>query len=147
MPPLPHYTHARVKSPDIADIISTIPRPRSRVQSQYSNGSASRSSSIAGHGSMKRYGSDIGVGRRPSSSFSRTISGGARVASPAQLGFLENEDGWNDDSYVEDYGTPLDKHDHFSSRVVIDIDPASESQFDREGSDSDSSIDLHTPLP
>ena len=94
---------------------------------------------------MKLYGSEIGVGR--SSSFSRTISGGARVASPARLTFLDKEGGWNDDSYVEDYGTPLDEHDHFNSGVVVDIDPALESQFDREGSDSDSSIDLHTPLP
>lgn len=96
---------------------------------------------------MKRYGSEIGNGRRPSSSFSRTVSDGARVTSPVELAYLEQEDGWNDDSYVEDYGTPLDKHDHFSAGVVVDINPALESQFDREGSDSDSSIDLHTPLP
>lgn len=49
---------------------------------------------------------------------------------------------WNDDSFVSDYGTPIDRHDHF-----VDMDPELEARLDGGGSDSDSSIDLHTPLP
>jgi hypothetical protein len=62
---------------------------------------------------------------------------GSRIQSPAELAYTQDES-WNDDSFVEDYGTPIDRHDGFIDREL-------EGQLD--GSDSDSSLDLHTPLP
>lgn len=57
-------------------------------------------------------------------------------------GSADVEEEWNEDSFVSDYGTPVDGHDNY-----VDMDPELEARLDAGGSDSDSSLDLHTPLP
>jgi large subunit ribosomal protein LP1 len=143
VPPVPQRRPAQAKkrstSPDIADIISSTPRPRTRTSSYYSNGSSRDSQSLSRSGSMRRYPSEIqGAGPR-SSTFSRSASEGmgSRIQSPAEA----NRESWIDDSF-EDYGTPINRQDGF-----VATPPEPEAHLDRDGSDSDSSLDLHTPLP
>ena len=92
---------------------------------------------------MRRHASDVqGAGSR-SSTFSEGASEsmGLRTESPAELAYAQDES-WNDESFVEDYGMPIRMHDRF-----VAIDPEIDAQLDGNGSDSDSSLDLHTPLP
>jgi len=139
VPPVPRdRPQERSASPDIADILSTTPRPRTRVSSVYSNASSRDSESFSRPGSMRRYASDLQGARRRSSVVSRSESIGPRTQSPADI----HDESWNDESFVEDYGNPINGEDRF-----VGVDPELEAQLDGEGSDSDSSIDLHTPLP
>jgi hypothetical protein len=66
----------------------------------------------------------------------------AMAESPKEelLAYIQDQS-FGDDSFVEDYGTPIDAHDRLSA-----IDPELDGGGGG-GSDSDSSIDLHTPLP
>jgi hypothetical protein len=77
------------------------------------------------------------------STLSRSTSEGiaSRTESPAELAYTQDES-WNEDSFIEDYGKPINGGDQFGA-----IDPELEAQLDGNGSDSDSSLDLHTPLP
>ena len=92
---------------------------------------------------MRRQASDLqgGAGSR-SGSFFPTGEGAprARTESPAELAYAR-ERSWHDDSFGEDYGMLVDGHDHHDHRVGTEV------LTERDGSDSDSSIDLHTPLP
>jgi hypothetical protein len=92
---------------------------------------------------MRRYTSDLqGAGSRLSI-LSRSASEGiaSRTESPAELAYTQDES-WNEESFIEDYGMPINRRDQF-----VAIDPELEAQLDGNGSDSDSSLDLHTPLP
>lgn len=135
----------RSVSPDIVTMMSETPRPRprprTRSSSHYSNGSSRSGSQTR---SMRRYASETLKSEDRSSTFSRSPSDGdgGRADSPMDLAYMQNEEPWNDDSFVSDYGMPIDRHDRF-----VEMDPELEAQLDGTGSDSDSSIDLHTPLP
>lgn len=56
-------------------------------------------------------------------------------------------DFWDEHSFVADYGTQIDQ----TGTPYDLLDGEEEARLDREldgdGSDSDSSLDLHTPLP
>jgi hypothetical protein len=99
------------------------------VSSYYSNGSSREEQSVSRPGSVRRRVSDAqGTGLR-SSIVSRS-SAGSRTDSPGELA---RDESWNDDSFVSDYGVPISRHDDL--------------EVDLEESDSDSILDLHTPLP
>ena len=57
------------------------------------------------------------------------------------------EEVWDEDSFLSDYGVPVDQ----TGTPFELLDGREEARLDREldgdGSDSDSSLDLHTPLP
>jgi hypothetical protein len=134
----------RASSPDVASILATTPRPRRRSETS-STGSRSRSQS------RRRPPKSLPGSRRTSAAgrasvFSvpdqHTRQGSASVTSRCLLAYADNADDadelWNDDSLLEDYGVVIGGGDgHFAS--VPDEDDVS--------GDSDSSLDLHTPLP
>jgi hypothetical protein len=63
-------------------------------------------------------------------------------------GRVDSGGDWKDDSFVSDYGVPIS---HDDRELDIDLNPDVEARLEREleggKSDSDSSLDLHTPLP
>jgi hypothetical protein len=182
----------RSSSPDIKSIISATPRRRSRrPSSNYSDASSSLSHSqsrssmtmttpaatttTTTRGGQRRRRSDV-VPTLPPSAFRTSLGGRA-----SDVGVGVGYDGgaetelWDEDSFVEDYGTQVvrdrdrddigigigDDDDDQNHHPEIDEVVASldlglgmdhhEHRFDRMGddggSDSDSSLDLHTPLP
>ncbi|KAI0046315.1 hypothetical protein FA95DRAFT_1606959 [Auriscalpium vulgare] len=115
---------ARAGSPDIASILAATPRPR-----RVSESSSARAASLPGS-------------RR--TSFARRKSGG----SVARLSYADKEDDdWNEESFVEDYGVVIRGGDGgvFEEEIGIGVDEDVEAAEAAE--DSDSSLDLHTPLP
>lgn len=133
----------RASSPDVASILAATPRPRRRSETS-STGSRSRSQS------RRRPPKSLPGSRRTSAAgrasvFSlpdqHTRQGSASLTSRCLLPYADNaEDAdelW-DDSLLEDYGVVIGSGGgHFAS--VPDEDDVS--------GDSDSSLDLHTPLP
>jgi len=87
-----------------------------------------------------------------------------RKSFPSQAGEGEEDKEeiafWEDGSFVSDYGDPIsrrfgpDDYDHHRDHEDEDddvVDPVLDSRLERKidgnASDSDSSLDLHTPLP
>lgn len=52
-----------------------------------------------------------------------------------------------DDSFIEDYGAPLDATGTPMDLVDVEEEERLDRALDGEGSDSDSDLDIHTPLP
>jgi large subunit ribosomal protein LP1 len=133
----------RASSPDVASILAATPRQRRRSETS-STGSRSRSQS------RRRPPKSLPGSRRTSgvvraSVFSlpdqHTRQGSASVTARCLLAYADNADEGDEfcDSLLEDYGVVIGSGDgHFAS-VVPDEDDVS--------GDSDSSLDLHTPLP
>jgi len=141
--PLPDESY-RASSPDIASIIATTPRPRRR--SETSSGSRSRSHS------RRRAPKSLPGSRRTSAAaagrlsiFSLpdehvrqgSISSASRNLLPYANNAIDGDGLWNED-LIDDYGV-VDRGD--------DGDFASVPDEDDIAGESDSSLDLHTPLP
>jgi hypothetical protein len=135
----------RASSPDVASFLAATPRPRRRSETS-STRSRSRSQS------RRRPPKSLPGSRRASATGRLSVfslpdqparQGSAALTSRTLLAYADNADEngdelWNDDSFPEDYGVVIGRGDgHFPS--VPDEDDAS--------GDSDSSLDLHTPLP
>ncbi|OBZ66417.1 hypothetical protein A0H81_13704 [Grifola frondosa] len=165
--PLDPSCSRRTGSPDIRDILASTPRPRKSSSASTPSRSASSSASRSRRStrtSLRRHVSE-GVRRVTVDAFasasgrtspsSRRTSGtsvvhqGFRPSSPTELAYMKNPIGadehWDHDSYVSDYGVPVDQ----TGTPIEIFDEEEEQRLDREldGSDSDSSLDLHTPLP
>ncbi|KAH9064549.1 hypothetical protein EDB87DRAFT_1680452 [Lactarius vividus] len=137
----------RASSPDIATFIAATPRPRRR--SETSSRSRSRSQprprapkSLPGSRRTSAVGR-LSLFSLPDESVRRQSEGSATLASRSLLAYANrpgDDDGlWNDDSFVEeDYGVVIGSGDDGFPSVADEEDAAGES---------DSSIDLHTPLP
>ena len=73
--------------------------------------------------------------------------------SPSELAYAQTAmthdepESWNDDSFVSDYGVPLDETGTPYDVVDGDEEARLDRELDGDGSDSDSDLDLHTPLP
>ena len=65
----------------------------------------------------------------------------------AQTATTEEPESWNEDSFVSDYGVPLDETGTPYDVVDGDEEARLDRELDGDGSDSDSDLDLHTPLP
>ena len=141
LPPLPteqpEPRRAGAESPDIQSILAKTPRPRRK-----SSGCASRSVSRTRARSLRRHVSD---GTTLVSSRSRRQAEGmrGRPSLPVRLGSDEPAE----DSFVEDYGTPLDATGTPMDVVDVEEEERLVRALDGEGSDSDSDLDIHTPLP
>jgi hypothetical protein len=136
----------RASSPDVASILAATPRPRPRRRSETSS-----AGSRSGSQSRRRPPKSLPGSRRASAAgrasvFSlpdqHTRQGSASLTSRCLLAYADNADDadelWNDDTLLEDYGVVIESGDgQFAS--VPDEDDVS--------GDSDSSLDLHTPLP
>ena len=57
------------------------------------------------------------------------------------------EEKWDEDSFVSDYGVPVDETGTPFDMLDGDEEARLDRELDGDGSDSDSSLDLHTPLP
>lgn len=141
LPPLPAEVpaprRAGAESPDIQTILAKTPRPRRK-----SSGCASRSVSRSRARSLRRHVSD---GTTLISSKSRRQPEGmrGRPSLPVRLDF----DTPGDDSFIEDYGAPLDATGTPMDLVDVEEEEVLDRALDGEGSDSDSDLDIHTPLP
>ncbi|KAI0316243.1 hypothetical protein OF83DRAFT_1292898 [Amylostereum chailletii] len=148
LPVLPPLPNDRAPSPDIASIIASTPRPRRR-SGRFSVGSRSRSQS------KPRVTSSLPGSSRTSAALSRSSSVTSRnsefsTLSQSELPYMSPHvnDDWNEESYVEDYGVLIKGGDAFGSEMLdINADLEADIGHDDDGHDSDSSIDLHTPLP
>ncbi|KAI0324859.1 hypothetical protein GY45DRAFT_1375226 [Cubamyces sp. BRFM 1775] len=172
-PPSDRHSHShsrRSSSPDINDILATTPRPRRK--SSAGSGLRSRSASRSVRSLRRRVSEGVSAGARTGSeagsrrtsaatSLSRRTSGTsvARARSrPESLSELAYEQSamvpvegegevWDEDSFVSDYGVPMDEtgtpYEMFDGEEEARLD----KELDGDGSDSDSSLDLHTPLP
>ena len=135
----------RASSPDVASILAATPRPRPRRRSETSS-----TGSRSGSQSRRRPPKSLPGSRRASAAgrasvFSlpeqHTRQGSASLTSRCLLAYADNADDadelW-DDSLLEDYGVVIESGDG---------DFASVPDEDDISGDSDSSLDLHTPLP
>ncbi len=134
----------RASSPDVESILAATPRPTRRSETS-STRSRSRSQS------RRRPPKSLPGSRRTSAVGRLSVfslpdqparQGSASLTSRSLLAYADNADDgdefWNDDSLLEDYGIAIGSGDgHFAN--VPDEDDIS--------GDSDSSLDLHTPLP
>jgi len=134
----------RASSPDVASILAATPRARRRSETS-STGSRSRSQS------RRRPPKSLPGSRRTSAAgrlsvFSlpdqHTRQGSTPLTSRSLLAYADNADDgdelWNDDSLLEDYGIVIGRADGPFANVPDEDDISG---------DSDSSLDLHTPLP
>ncbi|KAH9968033.1 hypothetical protein BC827DRAFT_466082 [Russula dissimulans] len=137
----------RASSPDIASIIAATPRPRRR--SETSSGSRSRSHSRRRApkslpGSRRTSAAAAAAGRLSIFSLpdEHVRQGSISSASRSLLPYANNADDgdglWNEDSLIDDYGVVVGGDDGAFANVPDEDDIAGES---------DSSLDLHTPLP
>ena len=130
----------RASSPDVASFLATTPRPRRR--SETSSGSRSQSQSRRRtHKSLPGSSRASAVGRLSVFSLpDQPTRQGASLTSQSLLAYAGNADDgdelWNDDSLLEDYGV-----------AIGDGDFADGPDEDDASGDSDSSLDIHTPLP
>lgn len=133
----------RASSPDVASCMAATPRPRRRSETS-STGSRSRSLP------RRRVPKSLPGSRRTSAAgrlsvFSlpdeATRQGSATLASRSLLPYSHNPDDgdglWDEGSLIDDYGVVIGDSDGFPN--VPDQDDAAD--------ESDSSLDLHTPLP
>jgi hypothetical protein len=133
----------RASSPDVASILAATPRARRRSETS-STGSTSRSQS------RRRPPKSLPGSRRTSAAgrlsiFSlpdQTSHGSTSLTSRSLLAYADNADDgdelWNDDSLLEDYGVVITSGNGDFAQVPGEDDVSN---------DSDSSLDLHTPLP
>lgn len=134
----------RASSPDVASILAATPRARRRSETS-STGSRSRSHS------RRRPPKSLPGSRRTSAAGRLSIfslpdqhasQGNPSLTSRSLLAYADNADDgdelWNDDSLPEDYGVVIANGDGHFSHVPGEDDVSG---------DSDSSLDLHTPLP
>ena len=134
----------RASSPDVASILAATPRARRRSETS-STGSRSRSQS------RRRPPKSLPGSRRTSTAgrlsvFSlpdqHTSQGTASLTSRSLLAYADNADDgdelWNDDTILEDYGIVIASGESHFARVTGEDDVSG---------DSDSSLDIHTPLP
>ncbi|KAF9262945.1 hypothetical protein L218DRAFT_372407 [Marasmius fiardii PR-910] len=142
--------NGRSSSPDIEDLLENTPRPRRRNSASRLSGSASTSS----FGSGRRSASMPRKGRTSSRSSSfvdstrrRVSEGRTRESRDSRIAKLERElEGiGSDDESVAGYPGDGERFELEVSRSLT----GSEDLFmdDDEGSASDSSLDIHTPLP
>ena len=134
----------RASSPDVASILAATPRPRRRSET---SSTRSRSQSH----SRRRPPESLPGSRRTSAVGRLSVfslpdqpasQGGSSLTSRSLLAYADNADDgdelWNDDSLLEDYGIVIESgNGHFANGPGED---------DVSG-DSDSSLDIHTPLP
>ncbi len=164
-PPPPPPTARRTNSPDIDEILATTPRPGRK--SSVGSGLRSRSTSRSVR-SMKRRVSE-GVPETASRRTSGASTSQVRLARARSRSRPEREeaselayeqtamasgaahahdgDMWDEDSFVSDYGVPIDQTGTPYEMFDGDEEARLEKELDGDGSDSDSSLDLHTPLP
>ena len=134
----------RASSPDVASILAATPRPRRRSETS-STGSRSRSQS------RPRPPKSLPGSRRTSAAGRLSVfslpdqhasQGGSSLTSRSLLAYADNADDgdelWGDDSLLEDYGVVIASGDGHFANVPGEDDVSG---------DSDSSLDLHTPLP
>ncbi|OSX58117.1 hypothetical protein POSPLADRAFT_1036279 [Postia placenta MAD-698-R-SB12] len=163
LPPLPPdsrtpdepATFPRSDSPDIKTILATTPRPHRKSSTSCLSGrsrSPSRSRSQPRRAPLRRHVSEgLPSARRREGELRRTSEAslpvparGGRPESPTGLAYARNA--WVEDSFVSDYGVLLD-----GTGTPMDVVDGEEARLEREldgsGSDTDSSIDIHTPLP
>lgn len=157
----PQRHSRRSNSPDIEEILATTPRLRRKAS--HGDGLRSRSTSRSAR-SLKRRPSEVrsapasrrtsaAVGAGPHTSARSSHSHDtvpSRSESPNELAYAQSamvDDPWDEDSFVSDYGVPIDQtgtpYDMFDGDEEARLD----RELDGDGSDSDSSLDLHTPLP
>ncbi|KAI0354513.1 hypothetical protein OH77DRAFT_507076 [Trametes cingulata] len=167
-PPPPLSPSRRSSSPDISEILATTPRPRrkSSVGSSLRSRSTSRSVRNLRHRVSEGVGarsSEAGSRRTSAASTSRRTSGTSiararsRPESLSELAYKQtamvtapvDDEGevWDEDSFVSDYGVPVDQTGTPYEMFDRDEEARLDKELDGEGSDSDSSLDLHTPLP
>ncbi|KAH9974363.1 hypothetical protein BGW80DRAFT_177719 [Lactifluus volemus] len=142
--PLPDGSD-RASSPDILTFIAATPRSRRRSETSSTRSRSRSQSRPRAPKSLPGSCRTSAVGR--ASVFSlpdeprRQSEGSATLASRSQLPYVNKGDEgnsvWNDDSFLEDYGVVINRGD--GEFAVPD-------EEDTAG-DSDSSLDLHTPLP
>ncbi|PIL34648.1 hypothetical protein GSI_03427 [Ganoderma sinense ZZ0214-1] len=87
------------------------------------------------------------AGRGRSRERSRFRAGSPNELAYAQTAMTQEPESWNEDSFVSDYGTPLDETGTPYDVVDGDEEARLDRELDGDGSDSDSDLDLHTPLP
>jgi hypothetical protein len=131
----------RASSPDLASIIAATPRPRRRSET-------SSAGSRSGSRSRRRAHKSLPGSRRSSATGRLSVfslpdeaarQGNASLASRSLLANSHVGDGlWHDDSLPEDYGVEIGGGDGDFGNVPDEDDTAGES---------DSSLDIHTPLP
>ncbi|KAI8977755.1 hypothetical protein BD414DRAFT_517012 [Trametes punicea] len=164
-PPPPPTQSRRSSSPDIKDILATTPRPRRK--SSAGSGLRSRSTSRSVRSLRRRVSEGMGS-RTPDAGSRRTSAAGtsrrtsgtsiararSRPDSSSELAYeqsamapAEGIDVWDEDSFVSDYGVPVDETGTPYEILDDEEEARLEKELDGEGSDSDSSLDLHTPLP
>jgi hypothetical protein len=133
----------RASSPDVASFLAATPRPRRRSETSTGSGSQSQSRRRT-HKSLPGSSRVSAVGRLSVFSLpdQPARQGSASLTSQSLLAYTGNADDgdefWNDDSVLEDYGVVIGTGGRDFANVP-DEDDAS--------GDSDSSLDLHTPLP
>lgn len=106
---------------------------------------------------MERRVSGGGGGSVAGSTLKGSVSGSTRKSSgsPRELAYTKDQEGavpWEDDSFVEDYGVPISRQfagdeDDDGFEIDAEMEARLERELEGRGSDSDSSLDLHTPLP
>ncbi|KAH9847769.1 hypothetical protein C2E23DRAFT_741042 [Lenzites betulinus] len=156
----PSRSHSRrTSSPDIDEIIATTPRPQRK--SSAGSGLRSRSTSRSVRGLRKRASEGVNVSeagsRRTSAASTSRRTSLARVRSrpesASELAYeqtamaTEEGDVWDEDSFVSDYGVPIDQTGTPYEMFDVNEEARLDRELDGDGSDSDSSLDLHTPLP
>ncbi|KAI0077556.1 hypothetical protein K474DRAFT_1064242 [Panus rudis PR-1116 ss-1] len=152
LPPLPGPSQEagsrRADSPDIGAILASTPKPRRKSSPSLASTSRSVSRTRSSRSGPKRRVSAPLTANGSSISISVESFDGL-VASPSELPYIRQpaEDIPDDASFVSDYGVCVDK----TGTAIEIFDKETEDRLERElegaGSDSDSSIDLHTPLP
>jgi large subunit ribosomal protein LP1 len=133
----------RASSPDVASFLATTPRPRRRSETSTSSRSQSQSRRRT-HKSLPSSSRASAVGRLSVFSLpdQPTRQGSASLTSQSLLAYAGNADDGDDlwdDSLLEDYGVPAIGNGDGDFANRLDEDDAT--------GDSDSSLDLHTPLP
>ncbi|TFY63927.1 hypothetical protein EVG20_g6126 [Dentipellis fragilis] len=138
----------RASSPDISTIMAATPRPRQRSTSSV----GSRPRSVSSRRVRSATPKSLPGSRRTSAAASaialhRRQSEGETIHVPSSnLAYMqpnsEDDAYWNEDSYVDDYGVVLR-----GGHGLEEIGSALEDEQNDGEYDSDSSIDLHTPLP
>ncbi|EJF61904.1 hypothetical protein DICSQDRAFT_146709 [Dichomitus squalens LYAD-421 SS1] len=151
-------SHARrPSSPDITEILASTPRPRRK--SSHGSGLRSRSTSRSAHSApvSRRTSAVSGSYHRTSvpnvPSLPRGRRESSRPESPSELAYEQtamvpaSREPWDEDSFVTDYGVPVDETGTPYDILDGDEEARLDRELDGDGSDSDSSLDLHTPLP
>ncbi len=137
------------ESPDIVSIIAATPRPRRKSSSQFSGRSRSRSRPNSTRRSVRRISNEVPV---PVPSIDMHRSTGNTLS---ELAYTRRRT--DDEDEDEDYGQVLDGTGTMMDLRMLDreIEARLERELEGLGSedeihsdgDSDSSIDVHTPLP